>query len=90
MRASLPLRKYRFQDIEVLNDEDRVLGVRPETQSDDEPISPHEADVVFYDSTSTILRILAFVEASADLSPPGAGAPAGGIDAPRYRPGTGL
>ncbi|MDO8374990.1 MAG: hypothetical protein Q7U14_07670 [Lacisediminimonas sp.] len=88
MRASLQLRRYRFKEIEVLNDEDRVLGVRPATQSDDEPLPPLEADVVFYDSTSTILRILAFVDASADLSPPGAGVAASSIDAPRYRPGT--
>lgn len=88
MRASLQLRRYRFEDIEVLNNEDRVLGVRPATQSDDEPLSPLEADVVFYDNASTILRILAFVDASADLSPPGTSAPASSIDAPRYRPGT--
>lgn len=88
MRASLQLRRYRFEEIEVLNDEDRVLGVRPATQSDDEPLPPLEADAVFYDNTSTILRILALVEASADLSPPGTGASASSIDAPRYRPGT--
>ncbi|MBA3773786.1 MAG: hypothetical protein H0X13_15235 [Ramlibacter sp.] len=88
MRASLQLRRYRFEEIEVLNDEDRVLGVRPATQSDDETLPPLEADVVFYDNTSTILRILTFVEASADLSPPGPAAPASSIDAPRYRPGT--
>lgn len=88
MRASLQLRRYRFEGIEVLNDEDRILGVRPATQSDDEPLPPLEADAVFYDNASTILRILALVEASADLSPPGAGTPASSIDAPRYRPGT--
>lgn len=90
MRASVQLRRYRFQDIEVLNDEDRVLGVRPATQNDEEPLPPLEADVVFYNNASAILRILSFVEASADLSPPGAGAgtPLGSIDAPRYRPGT--
>lgn len=88
MRAALQLRQYRFHDVEVLNDEDRVLGVRPATQSDNEPLPPLEADVVFYDNTSTILRILNFVDASADLSPPGAGVPAASVDAPRYRPGT--
>ncbi|GAB3397025.1 nucleoside 2-deoxyribosyltransferase [Massilia agilis] len=88
MRASIQLRRYRFEEIEVLNDEDRILGVRPAMQSDDEPLPPLEAQVVFHDNTSTILRILAFVEASEDLSPPGAGAPANSIDAPRYRPGT--
>jgi hypothetical protein len=88
MRASLQLRQYRFQEIEVLNDEDRILGVRPAAQSDDEPLAPMEADAVFYNSTSNILRILAFVEASADLAPPGADVPASSIDAPRYRPGT--
>jgi hypothetical protein len=88
MRASIQLRQYRFHDIEVLNDEDRVLGVRPAAQSDDEPLPPLEADVVFYDNASTILRILNFVDASAELSPPGASAPAAAVDAPRYRPGT--
>jgi hypothetical protein len=88
MRASLQLRRYRFHEVEVLNDEDRILGVRPASQSDDEALPPLEADIVFHDNASSILRILAFVEASADLSPPGASAAAGGIDAPRYRPGT--
>jgi hypothetical protein len=88
MRASLQLRRYRFEEIEVLNDEDRILGVRPATQSDNEPLPPLEADVVFYDNASAILRILALVEASADLTPPGTGAAASSIDAPRYRPGT--
>lgn len=88
MRASLRLRRYRFEEIEVLNDEDRILGVRPATQREDEPLSPLEADVVFFDNTSTILRIVAFIEASADLSPQGDGVPASGVDAPRYRPGT--
>ncbi len=88
MRAAIQLRQYRFHDIEVLNDEDRVLGVRPATQSDDEPLPPLEADVVFYDNASTILRILNFVDASADLSPPGASVPAASVDASRYRPGT--
>lgn len=88
MRAAIQLRRYRFEEIEILNDEDRILGVRPATQSDDEPLAPLEADVVFHDKTSAILRILTLVEASADLSPPGAAAPASSVDAPRYRPGT--
>jgi hypothetical protein len=88
MRASLQLRRYRFHEVEVLNDEDRVLGVRPASQSDDEPLPPLEADVVFHDNASSILRILAFVEASADLSPAGDNAAVASIDAPRYRPGT--
>ena len=43
---------------------------------------------MFYNNASAILRILSFPEASADLSPSGAGALTGSIDAPRYRPGT--
>lgn len=88
MRASLQLRQYRFHEIEVLNDEDRILGVRPATQSDDEPLAPIEADVVFNNNALSILRILSFVEASADLTPSGVDVPVSNLDAPRYRPGT--
>lgn len=88
MRASLQLRQYRFHDVEILNDEDRVLGVRPATQSDDEPLPPLEAEVVFYNNASTILRVLNLVDASAELAPSGAGAPSTSVDATRYRPAT--
>ena len=87
MRAALALRLYRFHDTQVLNDEDRVLGVRQAHQSEDEAISPDQADVVFHDYTNRILKILTFIEASADLSPSG-DETLRARDVTRYRPGT--
>ncbi len=87
MRAALGLRLYRFHDAEVLHDEDQVLGVRQARQSEDEALSPLEADTVFHDHTNRILKILTFIEASADLSPSGDESLLE-RDATRYRPGT--
>ena len=87
MRAALSFRLYQFHDAEILNDEDRVLGIRQARQTENEPLSPHEADAVFHDSSAQILRILTFIEASAELSPSGHIAPRE-LDAARYRPGT--
>ena len=64
MRAALRLRRYRFHDVEVINDEDRILGVRPARQSEDESLPPLEADSVFRDHTSQLLQTLKLVEAS--------------------------
>lgn len=87
MRAALRLRRYRFHDIEILNDEDRVLGVRPAHQTDNESLPPLEADTLFYDYASRILQILNLVEASADLTPSGPDARPT-PEATRYRPAT--
>ncbi len=47
MRASLRLRNYKSWNVEVLADEDVVLGVNPPGQSDDEPSAPSSAKEVF-------------------------------------------
>lgn len=87
MRDALRLRHYRLHDVEVINDEDRILGVRPARQTDNESLSPLEADALFYEYATKVLRTLKLIEASADLSPPGIESPTA-ISAPRYRPGT--
>jgi hypothetical protein len=43
VRAALRLRRYRHFGVEVLSDEDRVLGVRPASQDEDEPMAPVSA-----------------------------------------------
>lgn len=87
MRATLRFRRYRFHDVEVINDEDRVLGVRSATQSDDECLPPLEADALFHDHASQIIQTIKLIEASADLAPSGVE----GSNPPptsNYRPGT--
>lgn len=87
MRAALRLRRYQFRDVEVINDEDRILGVRPARQTENESLPPLEADAVFRDHTSQLLQILKLVEASADLSSPLQEA-LGNQSATQYRPGS--
>ena len=83
MRAALFLRRFRSWDVEILNDEDIVLGVKPAGQSDDEGCDPTEAAKTFADWAEKIRSILDLVAVSADL---------GSIDPAkedvRYRPGT--
>lgn len=89
MWAALRLHRYQFHDVEVINDEDRILGVRPARQSEDESLPPLEADTVFRDHTSQLLQTLKLVEASAELSSPSQEA-SGGQSSTQYRPGTGF
>lgn len=87
MRGALRLRRYRFHDIAVLNDEDRVLGVQPAHQTDNEASPPLEADGVFHDFGAKLWQLLRVIHASAQLAPQSQEA-SGGKDATRYRPGT--
>lgn len=87
MRAALRFRRYRFHDVEVINDEDRVLGVRPASQTEDECLPPLEADVIFHDYASEIIQATKFIEASADLAPAGLDATSSQPTS-NYRPGT--
>jgi hypothetical protein len=86
MRAALFLREFRSWPTEVLHDEDRVLGVHPPGQSDDDPSSPADAKRTFAGWQRKIADILELVAASRGLGPVGradlSSAPA------RYRPGT--
>jgi hypothetical protein len=85
MRAALLLRRFRSWNTEILNDEDRVLGVNPAGQSDDEPLPPLEAGETFEDWAGRIREILDLVVASPDRTP-GSGLRLG--EDVRYRPGT--
>lgn len=69
MRSALRLCRYHYREIEILNDEDRFLGIRPACQTESEKLSPLEAQVVFHDNLLGILQILKLVEASQDLTP---------------------
>jgi hypothetical protein len=85
MRAALLYRRYRSWNVEVLNDEDVVLGVNPAGQSDDEPLDPGEAKRTFAGWAENIGSILDLAEAS-----PGVGSSSNRdvIETVRYRPGT--
>lgn len=86
MRAALLLREFRSWTTEVLHDEDRVLGVQPAGQSDDDPSAPDTARRNFADWAGKICGILDLVAASRGLGPVGKDAVS---PAPaRYRPGT--
>ena len=87
MRAALRMRRYRFHDVQVLNDEDRILGIRPAHQTDDECLPPLEASELFHNNASSILQLLKLIEASSDLAPPGFNSSAEPLTS-RYRPGT--
>jgi len=84
MRAALLLREFHSWSTEVINDEDRILGVHPAGQSEDTPSSPQTARRVFANWTGKIRGILDLVTASRGLGPirGEASTPA------RYRPGT--
>jgi hypothetical protein len=58
MRSALHLRKYLYWDPEVLHDEGIVLGIRPASQSDREPISVKESKDIFLESYKEINPIL--------------------------------
>ena len=85
MRAALLLRRFRSWDMEILNDEDIVLGVTPAGQSDDEPLSPTQAGQVFVGWAEKITAILDLTAASTALGPIGGQEV---TETVRYRPGT--
>lgn len=61
MRSALRLCLYRYRDIEVLHDEDTILGVQPAAQSDDRGIFPDEAQLIFEDCYRRISGIVELV-----------------------------
>ena len=85
MRAALLLRRFHSWDAEILNDEEIVLGVTPAGQSDDEPLSPTDAQRVFAGWAEKISGILDLVAASTAFEPIGGQEATGTV---RYRPGT--
>ncbi|MEO8766874.1 MAG: hypothetical protein ABI363_00780 [Nitrosospira sp.] len=86
MRAALFLREFSSWTMQVLHDEDRVLGVQPAGQSDDVPSPPDTASRIFAEWAAKIRDILDLVAASRGLGPVGKDAVS---PAPaRYRPGT--
>lgn len=87
LRGALRLREYIFRDLEVVNDEDRVLGVRQPSQSENKALHPTDAQMVFDDGMFAVSQVLKLVEASDNLAAPPQpleALPAG----TKYRPGT--
>lgn len=87
IRSALVLRKFRHSDPDYLHDEDRVFGVTPATQSDNEALRPAFAKDHVAQSGREIVGYIQLVEASGELS--------GEVieerskmQATRYRPGT--
>lgn len=85
MRAALLLRKFRSWSADILHDEDRVLGVHPAGQSDDEACAPEDARQHFVEWQAKIGAILDLTAASFGFSPVGEG---GGTASARIRPNT--
>jgi hypothetical protein len=73
MRASLLLRHFRSWSTQVINDEDRVLGVTPAGQSDELPCPPGTAKGVFGRGVSELRAVLDLVAASGTLGGTAAG-----------------
>lgn len=71
MRASLRLRNYKSWNIEVLADEDRVLGVNPPGQSDDEASAPTEAKKAFFNCAEQLEGMVQLLRISPTSIPNG-------------------
>lgn len=89
LRAAVRLRKYEYSPPEVIHDEDRVLGIRPASQSENEALSPARASRNFKECLYQLSEVLRLIENSA--SSPLKAAEAGELQAPatqRIKPGT--
>src|SRR5260221_1730176 len=70
MRSALRLRRFRYEDMQVLHDEGTVLGVQPASESDNEPLYPKGAEQAFTEWVSRFIEIIQLVEAGDALSKP--------------------
>jgi nucleoside 2-deoxyribosyltransferase len=59
IRAALHLRAFRFQDVQVINDEDILVGIQPATQSDEREQHPVSAR---YDFDKAFEKALSIVD----------------------------
>lgn len=88
MRAAIRFRRFQRWETEILHDEDRVLGVRPEHESVDQTLHPIEARLEFEryaDALQTRLELTnPNLDNSPDLNLPSSAKPI----AAGYRPGT--
>jgi hypothetical protein len=66
MRAALRLRRYAYWSSEVLHDEGTVLGLRPAGDSEDVPLHPAEARVVFNRLTESLANRLELTSPTED------------------------
>lgn len=85
MRAAILLRKYTYWTTEIINDEDRLLGVTPPGQSENKPVPPEIARRYFAEWKNKTISILELVNVSSDLDQP-QGTEA--LSSVRYRPNT--
>jgi hypothetical protein len=67
IEAALRLRKYEEWGPEILNDEDRVLGVRPAGFSEDQWLEPDPALVEIDDALDQVLRRLGVLSAESEV-----------------------
>jgi hypothetical protein len=65
--AALRLRQYEQWGPEILNDEDRVLGVRPAGFSEDRPLQPSQAQTEINDAVDQVLRRVGVLLAEAEV-----------------------
>lgn len=87
MRAALLLRRYQYQEPQVIHDEDRVLGFRPSEQCERVGLEPLEAEKVFRDGLLKLRDVLKLVESGREFE--AATLPSGTTVAPtKYRAGT--
>ncbi|HEX8980371.1 MAG TPA: hypothetical protein VF811_11735 [Parasulfuritortus sp.] len=87
MRAALRLRRYQYQEPQVIHDEDRVLGFRPAEQYERVGLEPVEAEKVFRDGLVKLRAVLKLVESGREFE--AATLPSGTTVAPtKYRAGT--
>lgn len=87
MRAALKLRKFRSWDIEVLHDEDTVLGVSPPGQSENEFSPPVDARKTFFECVEQLEGIAQLLKITPTNIPDGL--PAKNPNLPQsYRPNT--
>lgn len=84
MRAALHLREYRFYETEEIHDEGNILGIRPASQEEREPLRPHDAYGKFVKSANNLMRILQVCDTEHSQSSQGIDPGATG----RYRPNT--
>jgi len=52
------LRAFRFQDVQVINDEDILVGIQPATQSDEREQHPVLYDMIFDKAFEKALSIV--------------------------------
>ena len=67
-RASMHLRRFYFNEVEVIHDEGQVLGIQPASQSDGGPLAPPESKSIFNEYAAVVAQVLSLIESSASTN----------------------